>query len=69
MSAADIIILAVIGLCVLLAIRKIRKGGSGCSGNCAACMEACCKKRDGEEKTPEGESVSGADFIRSRSDS
>ena len=52
MNAVDILLLALIGLAVGLALRKLRRGRKagkgclGCGGSCGSCSMDCGKRRD-----------------------
>lgn len=41
MSFADAVILAALLVCVILAVRNIRKHKGACCGNCADCRGKC----------------------------
>lgn len=48
MSLADVLIIALVAACVVLALRHVRKKGGGCTGNCAECRSrgsAHCDKK------------------------
>ncbi|MBR6136421.1 MAG: FeoB-associated Cys-rich membrane protein [Clostridia bacterium] len=43
----DVVILIAVGALIALAVMNIRKGKTGgCSGNCAACREACKRREE-----------------------
>jgi hypothetical protein len=45
MSIPDVVLLALIGAGVFLALRAIRRGSSGgCCGSCGACRKNCRKR-------------------------
>ena len=47
---ATVFVLAVIALCVILAIRSIRKGKGSCSSSCSGCVfSADCHKKNRKE--------------------
>ena len=52
MNPVDIIVLAVVIVCLILAIRAVcrhRTRGGGCCGSCSGCGAAgFCKKKDGK---------------------
>ena len=44
MSIWDLVIVALIGAAVVLAIRRIRAGKGGCSCGCEGCEKSCTKR-------------------------
>lgn len=44
MNFADFIVIAVLVICVFLAIRYMKKHKSSCNGDCANCGSSCGKK-------------------------
>ena len=49
MSSADIVILLAVACAVIgavLSVRRNRKEGKGCCGDCTACRSTCNKKAD-----------------------
>lgn len=48
MGLADLLILAAVVVCAVFAVRRVRKNGGGCTGNCADCHSrgaGCDKKK------------------------
>ena len=43
MNIWDIVIIAAVAVCVLLAIRNIRKKGGSCSCGCENCRKKCSR--------------------------
>ena len=41
MNVWDIVLLALVAAAAILALRRIRRGGSRCGGDCAACGMTC----------------------------
>ena len=40
MNLADLVIIALVAVCIVLAVRHVRKKGGGCTGNCADCRSS-----------------------------
>ncbi len=50
MSPLDWLLLAAVAVGVLLALRRLRRGGGGCRGDCRRCQAKQCSPSS--EKTP-----------------
>ena len=54
MNLLDLFLLLALALLVVLALRSLwrsrRRGGCSCSGNCAACQQACQRKSPPENR-------------------
>ncbi len=46
----DMLILAAVAVLVVLAVRRIRKHGTGCGGDCSNCGANCARRQENKEK-------------------
>lgn len=46
----DVLIVIAVAVLVVLALRRIRRSGGGCDGDCSNCGANCAKRQENKEK-------------------